>query len=206
MRVSATNIDSYRFYRQDEEGITSLEKLIAQLRREEPPSEKMLVGSALHKALELAEEGEHKFLSQDGYSFEFSTDATIDLPCIREIKATEKWMVDGAPITLVGVADCVSGWRIDDHKTTSSSFDAEKYLNSFQWRIYLELFGIDVFRWNVFEMRQDRNNWKHYHIRDVHRLQAYRYPGMRQDIEDELKMFVDFASTYLPDHFRKEAA
>ena len=206
MRVSATNIDAYRFYREDENEYTSLEKLIAQLRREEPPSEKMLVGSAFHKALEIADEGNLKFLSQDGYSFEFLKDVTIDLPEIRELKATAEWMVDGTPITLVGVADCVSGQRIEDHKTTYSTFDAEKYLNTFQWRIYLELFEADVFRWNVFEMKQDTKNFKHYLIRDVHQLMAYCYPGMRQDVERELKLFVDFAREYLPERFAKEAA
>ena len=204
MRISATHIDAYRYYRQHEE--SSLEKLIADLRRESPPTEAMLVGTALHKALEFAKEGAVTHLFQDGYSFEIATDAIIDLAEIRELKTTAEWMIDGTPVTLVGKVDGIHGKRIDDHKTTSSSFDAEKYLNTFQWRIYLELFKADVFLWNVFELKQDAKNWKHYVIRDVHQLQAYRYPGMRQDIEDELRLFVDFASAFLPDRFSKEAA
>lgn len=163
----------------------------------------MLAGTAFHKAIETAEPGEHKGLSADGYTFAFNTDAEIDLPVIREIKLTRLYLVDDVEVTLVGKVDAIHGKRIDDHKLTAT-FDAEKYLDSYQWRIYLEIFEADEFRWNVFEAKDEQPDY--YVIRNVHRLPASRYPGMGEDVEREVRRFVGFAREHLPERFIPEAS
>lgn len=201
MRVSATELDALRYYRDSEDA--ELEPLLAQLRRTLPPTEPMLAGRAFHKALELAVPGEVGVLEAEGYRFEIAADVEIDLPDVRELKATREYLIDGEPVTLVGMVDAIHGRRVDDHKTTSR-FDAERFLTGLQWRVYLEVFGADEFRWNVFEWRDV--DPKVYIVHAFHSLTAYRYPGMGVDVERELALFVDFARKHLPERFAQPLA
>lgn len=196
LRVSATDVDALRrFYDEDD---ADLADLIRQLRHLMPSTEAMEAGTALHKALELAEPGDHKGFEIDGFTFSFQTDAEVDLPVIREMKATREYLFDDVRVTLVGKVDAINGRRIDDHKFTAR-FDADRYLDSYQWRVYLEVFGADHFRWNIFEALESAP--KNYLIRNVHKLDMHRYPGMGEDVERSLRAFISFARDYLPERF-----
>jgi hypothetical protein len=201
LRVSASDIDSLRYFRNDEEADFAV--FLADLRRENEPSPSMLAGTALHKALELAEPGEVETLKVDGYSFKIEADAEIDLPSIREIKSTMEFVVDDCRVTLVGKVDAIHGTRVVDHKFTTR-FDPEKFMESYQWRSYLTVFGADVFNWNVFEARE--TGPKTYVVHTVHKLTMHRYPGMRDDLLIEIGKFVQFARAHLPERFGKMAA
>lgn len=203
LRVSASDIDAYRRFRQDDEA--ELADLLAQLRRETPPSAAMMAGTALHAILENMEAGSYDEAAIDGYSFRFEIDGEIDLPAIREMKATREYVLDGAIVTLVGKVDAVSGKQIDDHKFTGR-YDPERFLNSYQWRIYLEVFGADRFRWNVLEGRESPEGSKRYRISALHPLTAHRYPGMGEDVRREVGLFLDFARRHLPEKIGREAA
>lgn len=207
LRVSATDIDALRFFLNPPipEMEIELDELLRRLRREEPPSPAMLAGTALHKALELASAGEHKGFAVDGYLFSFEIDADLDLPAIREMKETREYLIDGCAVTLVGKVDGIHGKRVDDHKLTER-YDAEKYMTSYQWRIYLEVFGADEFRWNIFEGKESFEGSKNYLIRAVHSLHMHRYPGIGEDVERELHRFVSFARDHLPERFQRAAA
>lgn len=200
LRTSATDIDAFRRYRDSEDG--DLEALLNQFWRRTEPTEQMKAGSALHKALEDTPDGEFTELAADGYTFHFSADAEVDIPTIRECKATRDYQIGDCIVTLVGKVDAVHGRRIDDHKFTSW-FDSERFLNSYQWRIYLEVFGADEFRWNVFEGKE--SDPKHYIIKDVHPLTMHRYPSMGDDVERQLAEFVEFARRFLPERMKVAA-
>ena len=148
LRTSASDIDALRRFYDEEDA--DLADLVRQLRHLMPSTDAMEAGTALHAALERAEPGDYKGLTFGDYIFSFETDAAIDLPAIREMKATRQYLVDDVVVTLVGKVDAIHGKRIDDHKFTAR-FDADRYLDSYQWRIYLEVFGADRFRWNIFE-------------------------------------------------------
>jgi hypothetical protein len=203
LRVSASDVDALRYFLADDDA--ELADLLAQLRRETPPTEAMQVGTALHAALEVCQPGEHGELSANGYTFEFKAEGEIDLPEIREIKATRDYEVDGCLVTLVGKVDAIHGRRVDDHKFTSR-YDAERFLGNYQWRVYLDVFGADEFRWNVFEGRQDTADPQRYVIYNVHQLTMHRYPGMDADVRRALRTFLDFARRHLPERILSEAA
>ncbi|MGA0595651.1 hypothetical protein [Enterovirga sp. CN4-39] len=194
IRVSASDIDSFRYFMADEEG--DLAGLLARLRRQEPPSEAMLAGTALHAALETCRDGSMDEVVSDGFRFTFAFDEELDIPPTREMKATREYEIGGHAVTLVGKVDAVLGRRIDDHKFTSR-YDPERFLGSYQWRIYLDIFGADLFRWNVFEGRETGD--RHYTINHLHKLTMHRYPGMGDDIQRELSAFVEFLSVHMPE-------
>lgn len=203
LRVSATDIDALRRYRADEEA--DLADLLAQLRHQSAPTEAMAAGSAFHSAIEIAEPGEHGQLAANGYVFDLNLAGTLDLPVIREMKVTRDYLIDGVLVTLVGKVDAAHGRRIDDHKFTSH-FDAERFLGTMQWRVYLEVFGADEFRWNVFEGREVGEGSRQYVVSALHPLTMHRYPGMAEDVQRELTRFVEFAREHLPERIKAEAA
>lgn len=203
LRVSATDIDALRYYRGDDEA--ELSDLLAQLRRQSPPSAAMLAGTAFHKALETAGEGFTAELRADGYVFDIQIDDELDLPDIRELKATREYRIGDVVVTLVGKVDGVLGRRIDDHKLTGS-YDAERYMAGYQWRIYLEVFGADEFRWNIFEGAEVANTDRVWKVRALHKLTMHRYPGIAADVEREVAAFVEFALAHLPEKFERIAA
>lgn len=208
LRCSATDIDAFRYWRdndprEDQTPEEALAGLLAQLRREAPPSEPMLAGKALHKALEHSGPGEVSTLEADGYLFHIAAEVELELTPIRELKAELGLVVDGVLVTLVGVVDGIDGHRVDDHKFTGR-FEPERFLDSYQWRIYLLIFNAHRFRWNVFECSQ--TNLREYRIFGAHRLEQAAYPGMRDDVLRELREFIAFARVHLPERFLAEAA
>lgn len=197
LRTSASDLDALRYFLGNEDA--DLGALLSQLRRESPPSEAMQAGTALHTILETATEGELKTAEADGFRFDFDVDGEVDLPAIREMKETRTYLIDGVRITLVGKVDAVHGRRVYDHKFTMR-FDPERFMGSLQWRVYLEVFGADEFRWNVFEAREvGGQGSRHFCIHSLHPLTMHRYPGMARDVEAALRQFLDFARTHLPE-------
>lgn len=202
LRVSVSDVDAYRYWCASEDA--DLPGLLARLRREEPPTELMAAGSALHRALELAADGDYSVLEADGYRFTLDLDCELPLPAIRELKATKDYIIDGVAVTLVGKVDALQGLTVVDHKTTSR-FDAEKFMDSFQWRAYLDIFEADHFRWNVFEMAELPEP-RCYRVFGFHPLDQFRYPALRSDVVRELRRFVGFARAHLPERFTFQEA
>lgn len=198
LRVSATDIDALRRYLRPPIPDMEIElaDLLSQLRRQEPPTEAMLAGTALHTALERADDGDYSRLEADGYTFNLDISGEIDLPEIREIKGERVYEIDGCRVTVVGKVDALHGRRIDDHKFTSK-YDAERFMASYQWRVYLEVFDADEFRWNVFEGSETEP--KAYRIYGFHQLRMHRYPTIGDDVVREVGEFLSFARVHLPE-------
>lgn len=203
LRVSASDLDAYRYFMTNEDA--TLDSLLARLRREVDPTPAMEAGTALHHALEHGEPGEHGEMSALGYTFTFQAEAAIDLPPVRECKTTGEYVVDGCAVTLVGKVDAIHGLRIDDHKLTGR-YDAERFLMSYQWRAYLDLFGADEFRWNIFVGRPERDDPRRYVITEFHPLRMHRYPDMQEDLAAGLRSFVSFARQHMPERIMRGAA
>lgn len=190
MKVSVTDVDAYLRWRSEED--MPLESLLRRLRREDPPTENMMAGRALHAWLERSEPCEVDVFESDGYHFVVECDIALPVLGMRELKATKTYELDGESVPLVGKVDTIIGNRVEDHKTTGQ-FDAERFLNSFQWKAYLDIFGADHFRWNVFEMRKDTKRIRNYRVTNFHVLDQRRYAGMGDDVRRALADYAHFA-------------
>lgn len=199
MRVSVSDIDQLRYYRQTED--MPLEDLLARLRREIPPTRQMLAGTAFHDLLEHSGDVELTHCERNGFRFSFDMERELVLPEVREIKAEKIYRMHGIDVTLVGKVDAIDGVTVYDHKLTSR-YDAERYANSFQWRCYLDIFKCSRFVYNVFVAKDEGQFFR---VRDFETLPLYAYPGMADDVRSELAAFVEFAMTHLPEKLEKAA-
>lgn len=195
-RVSEAEL--FRQWRDDED--MDVEMLLARLRGEAPPSQRMLAGTAFHAILECASTGEEIAEAEHaGFRFIIEADIELALTPIREYRASKLY----PGITITGQLDHQDGLRIEDHKTTER-FDADRYLSGYQWRYYLDIFGAKVFRWNVFEMREVEPGV--YLVHHFHRLEQRRYPGMERDCEMLAVDLASFAHERMPERLVQVAA
>lgn len=193
MLARVSNIEAYRQWKHwrplfDGQEEPTVEDLVAFITKDEP-TPAMQAGTAFHKALERAQYGDHETFEANGYRF-LLPDAEMTLPAIRETRAYHAY----GGLTVTGQVDAIEGRVVYDHKTTAK-FDPERYLDGYQWRFYLDLFGADEFRWNVFVMKEIEPAV--YQVSAPHLLSAYRYPGLAADCNALAADYLDFAHEHL---------
>lgn len=194
MSWRVSNVEAFRKFEQDEEA--DPQEFIQELLHGFPSSPAMLAGTAFHKALELIDQdGSVMALEAEGHTFTFVGEFEISLTPIRELRASKTYIVDGKPIVISGQVDGIEGLRIDDHKTTSR-FDPDRYLSGYQWRLYLDIFGANAFRWNVFEISETDEPY-FYEVRAQHTLEQFRYPTLGTDCQAMVERFARFVRDYV---------
>lgn len=178
--IRVSTLEAFRRWRNDEESM--IDDLF-----HVPETEAMKAGTALHKALETSSAGTFDVISSGNYRFKFECDIEIPPMQIKEFRASRKY----GDLTVSGQCDGITGLILFDYKTTGF-FNAERYLDGYQWRFYLDIFGLDVFRWLVFVIAQDRNDSFLYTVKDFHSLEAQRYPALHADCHALANDFVEF--------------
>ena len=102
-------------------------------------------------------------------------------------------------VIVTGQADMIDLTEIRDIKTKFSPIRDADYLNSCQWRFYLDIFGADTFHFDLFTFEGYK---KEKHSQDVRGLPltrhlpsitCYRYNKLSEDNEFLLGMFIDWA-------------
>jgi hypothetical protein len=194
IRISASDLESLRFWQDRDDG--SLEDLRRKLRHEEPPTPQMEAGRAFAKMWETMRPGAVEVAEVEGWTFDMGDlEAVFQLPPVRELKAEFVMDTPSGPVTLVGMCDGLDGTTVHDQKLTER-WDAEKYLDSLQWRVYLFLFGCRKFQYDVFVGRYQGKTVK---INEYHPLEFYRYPGLEDDVRAAVNELAEIISVHLPE-------
>lgn len=190
MLFRVSECEAFRQFRDDEEA--ELSDFLARMRNEVPPSQAMLAGTAFHDVLEHAQVGELATAEAQGFKFIIEVNTELALAPIRELRASKRY----GGLTISGKLDALCGLRVEDHKTTGR-FDPDRYLAGYQWRYYLSIFGAQVFRWNVFEMREIEPMM--YLVHKFHTLEQCRYPAMEADCLQLASDLEQFARLHMPE-------
>lgn len=181
-------LEEYRRWK-DMEGIEP-NWLVTRLTTDET-TEKMLAGTAFHKAFETAEAQEHNVLMANGYRFDILCEAEICLPRLQEVTLTKVY----GDLLVRGTLDGLGGAVVTELKT-AGQFDPDRYLESLQWRMYLDLSGADRFDYHVFVTSEVGE--KHYEVYGYHQLTQWRYPRLHKDCSDAASEYLLFADRFLP--------
>jgi hypothetical protein len=196
--LHASELETVRYWRDDEDA--TVEDLLTRLRGglgDDPEVlDRIAAGHALASLMERG--GPYADVeTSEGWRFVFAGDFTIEQPHSQE--AEGELIVDTAhgPIALVGHSDMVTAPAVRDQKLTTR-FDAERYIDSLQWRSYLLMFDRREFVYDVFEgPRKDRTVT----IRDHHKLTFYAYPDMRRDVERAVRDAAAIVARHMPERF-----
>lgn len=107
--------------------------------------------------------------------------------------------MDMGEYVITGCADMIDGFEIRDIKTKYSQPNDSDYINSAQWRFYLEMFGAETFHFDLFQFVGYN---KEKHGMDVRGLELVRYEpaitchyynGMEKDNRYLIDEFVKWA-------------
>lgn len=203
MKFAVTTLESFRLFR-DYEFIDQQEMIDRINRVPVEPTDRMYLGSALHKILENPDE------FRDGANFTVSP----HLLAQGEFAPSHPFTFDGLAVhgalhqlpqgpvelrseleiggvTLRGIADLISGVTVYDHKVSTRAPKPDSYAESMQWRCYLEMFCAERFVYNHIQLSKNPDTGI-YELVDVSRFEHFRYPAMTADIERVVADLVDF--------------
>lgn len=102
---------------------------------------------------------------------------------------------------VTGCADMIDGLEVRDIKTKYSTPSDADYINSCQWRYYLDIFGADVFHFDLFVFHGYDKDKHGYDVRGLELthhtppITCYRYPEMENDNLKLLNEFMDWAES-----------
>ena len=224
--IRVTTIESYRRYMSDDYSYVTEQDVIDGIVGEFSGNTYTRIGTAFHR---IVEEGTPKCSKVDEgfreYTY-YNKPVREPIPCGRAFDVDGETIVmdvpqiktalsyreefDGAfhevreykdygDAIVTGCADMIYGNMIRDIKTKYSPVDDKDYINSCQWRFYLDLFETDTFAFDLFVFEDyDKNR----HKSDVRGLKltrhqpaimCYHYDGMERENRILLDSFLRWA-------------
>lgn len=99
---------------------------------------------------------------------------------------------------ITGCADVINGVQLRDIKTKYSNPSDKQYYDSCQWKYYLEMFGADIFDFDLFVFEGYKLDKHGFDVRGLRLvphtppIRVYRYNGMEQDNLNLLNQFLDW--------------
>lgn len=179
-------VDAYEEYSTDD--------FIDSLLRIEDPTKfnKADAGTSFHELIEIAKTdwvipSNDLIKMSNGWTVIVSPDLDIELsvPVVRE--AVVKANISGFDIR--GRVDSIDAIAVHDIKTTSQ-INFDNYINSWQWKTYLAMTGLDKFIYDIFKVKVDESE-KIVTIQEYEKLEVYSYPEMQQEVEGIIKHYHD---------------
>lgn len=198
MRISATQLESFRLFCQPDNEWMTEEDLAATIRGEFAGNHKVNLGTAFGRVLENPD----RFAVEGGYrcqagpeTFEFGAD--VMAPCLAlidyssgvfEAKAVKAY----GPHDVASKADYVTGAELHEFKTTLSSFDFDKYAQSCQWRFMVDAFQPVKVTYHVFCLSEGTNGV--IDLRSIETFNLYPYADLHADCERLVRQFTEYVT------------
>lgn len=182
------------------------ERLISSIRDREPLGWQAQYGSALHACIET---GNTEWTSREGQTYRWSR-AIVDacrkgwpFPCVFERRCQKDYPIDGRTVTVSGRNDAAHGVVIVEGKTKFGHVDVQDYVDSLQWRFYLDMVPwarcVEYRIHQVGGMYSDKNTGQlriaktGVRLEDIHAFRMWRQAGLENDIQTWLSRFVAWA-------------
>ena len=204
-RISVTTLEKFRRYMTETSSFDTEASLIESLKGIFLGNDKTKVGSAFHKLIEgdfkkvkgaFIAEGIAFNRAQAKVAFDYKQrhDFMVHEISIRKIYHTAFF-----PIQVSARVDGAEGFNIHDTKTKFRSPDVQEYIDSSQWKFYLDMLEADVFYYDLFEVKNFKELGPapyrlHKEVEFVPHdpLQCIRYNDMIPDIMQLLNNFLEY--------------
>lgn len=204
-RVSVTTLEKFRRYMNEVSSFDTEESLIESIKGIFMGNDKTMVGGAFHKIIE----GDYKNVKgrvvADDVSFT-KEQANVALTykvqhkfMIHEISMRKIYETNYFPIQVSARTDGTEGLNVRDAKTKFRSPDYQEYIDSSQWKFYLDMLETNTFYYDLFEVKNFPESLHHPIVlpKEVEfiphePLQCIRYETMLPDIMKILNDFLDY--------------
>lgn len=186
-----SKIDAYVYHRNSEQ---DMETFVMELLKLTPFPKKAEAGVAFHDYIEKFGYGDLplNFTSNGWNIINNNVNVIIPYPFAREVKFNKNWN----DINIFAVVDGIDNFRIHDIKTTSK-LNVEKYMESWQWKIYLWLTEMQTFIYDIFTV--DINEIDNIlTLKNYDRIELKRYPNMVNDIDNIFNEYSNYLDTIKP--------
>lgn len=207
-RVRVTQLEKFRRFRDEVSSFDTEESVIETLSGDFKGNEYTQIGTAFHKIIE---DGNALYIGND--EFKLQSDVTVfmnkqqvdtafqyrnSIPeAFHEVRLDKDYQTPFFDINVTGCADIIHGNIIHDIKTKYSTPQQQEYIDSCQWRFYLEVFELDQFIFDLFQFK-DYNKEKHgLDVRSLDLIQyapipCLRYSAMEKDNQKLLNSFCEW--------------
>jgi hypothetical protein len=205
IQVRTTLLESFRRFR---DGVTETydneQLMIEKLSGEFIGNNKTEIGSAFHFLIEhtLMTVENVKEFQKFGVAFSEKQQEQAYLhsynlqPFIPEVRQSKVFQIKYGEISITGAMDVLQGNTIRDTKCKFRSPEYLEYYNSFQWRIYLSIFELNRFLYDIFEfigyddkMGKDVSSIE---LKQHEPFECLRYENMETDIIILLNDFMEW--------------
>lgn len=198
-------------YRRVALGLTSFdtyEALVETLAGAFVPNHKTSYGNAFHAILEsparfVQNDGSYLVTPADGvdgvieeHLFKPKDAQIIDqhraaiTPCSFEVSSKAVYQVAGRRVTVSLRADVLKGLTIRDTKTVFRKPEPQDYVDSLQWRVYLDALDCNRFVYDLFQVNETKSRGTE--LYEPVQIECVPYPGMRDDVLHWIAAFVKF--------------
>lgn len=225
-KLSVTTIEKYRRYTRALTQRDNEHELLQSIKGIFEGNDMTQVGEAYHKIIEgealVMDNGLQVELQRDGRATAIFFTPEQAEPAlafrdahptmIHEISIQKVYQTKYGPILVKGRLDGQEGLETEDKKCKFGQVNFQDYLDSYQWRFYLDILGTDSFYYDIFEVRgfDGLNGAQPYRLPGVtfhahDRLQCFRYQYMGYDCLSLLNDFLDYVELRQLWQFLKQA-
>lgn len=214
-RISITTLETYRKFLAGDKWTTQ-QVMIEALTAPFKGNEYTRIGSAFHAIVEqgesivekLPDEGKFRVMVEgwpvifNGEQVEMALKYRSKLPyAFHEEWIGREFHTPAMDIWVHGRVDVLHGTFIRDIKTKYSPVEYDDYANSAQWKLYLDLSGLDTFYFDLFEFpgyKKDKHGYdvSSLGIRPYGAIECIRYDGMEKENQQLVCDFTDFVTKF----------
>jgi len=203
MILRVTNLEKFRRFRDGVSSFDTEQSVIDTLTGVFVGNNKTIIGSAFHSIIEHSEDIRMLKSDMSGH-VEFNEEQikiavlhSLNLqPFIPEIRQNKDYETNYGIVTMSGAIDVLQGNQIRDTKVKFSSPLYLDYYDSFQWRIYLSIFGLDRFYYDIFELIGYKDEMmvdvSKCEIKQHEPYECLRYKNLETDIIELLNEFLEW--------------
>ncbi|MFT3679817.1 MAG: hypothetical protein QM791_06140 [Ferruginibacter sp.] len=208
-RVSITTLEKFSRYMNEVSSFDTEESLIESIKGLFLGNDKTKFGSAYHKLLEgdVKVTGKGLQVTADNEIFVFALpvakpalDYKKAFPLmVQEMNLRHIYNTNHFPIQISGRLDGINGAHVRDAKCKFRTPDWREYMESCQWKFYLDILGLQNFYYDVFEIKgfTELPKGKPYIIKDVtviphEPLECISYPFMHEELVQLIDSFLEY--------------
>lgn len=204
-QIRVTQLEKFRRFRDDVSSYDTEDSVIETLSGVFKGNEYTQIGTAFHKIIE---DGEALYIGND--EFKLQSDVTVFMnkqqvdialsyrnsltDAFHEIRLDKNYHTPFFDANVTGCSDIIIGNIIHDIKTKYSTPQQQEYIDSCQWRFYLEIFELDQFVFDIFQLKGYDKEKHSLDVRQLTMIQHEPIPCLRySEMEnDNQKLLNDF--------------